>query len=89
MAKGNRLPDRCFDEYGSCSFGINEHIEIPGVKYDPEIGIFGMDVSILLERAGYRVMRRRRARSQVGVKHRVSKEDAIVFFKDTLGVEVY
>lgn len=87
--KGMRLPARSFDQYGSCSFGIKEHIEIPGVKYDPNIGIFGMNVSVFLDRPGYRVMYRRRVPSHVGKKHRVSREEAINFFKEQLGVEVF
>ena len=87
-AKNMRVPERSFDENGNCSFGIKEHIDIPGTKYDPNIGIFGMDVCVQLEKPGYRVMRRRRARSRIGKKQRVNKEEAIRFFKDVLGVEV-
>lgn len=89
LAKGMRLPVSSFDERGSCSFGIREHIEIPGTKYDPETGIFGLNVSVLLERPGYRVSRRRRARSMIGKNHFVNREEAIKFFKEALGVEVY
>jgi len=89
VAKGMRLPISSFDERGNCSFGIKEHIEIPGMKYDPEIGIFGLNVSVLLERLGYRVSRRRRARSIIGKKHIVNRDEAIKFFKEALGVEVY
>ncbi len=89
LAKGMRLPVSSFDERGSCSFGIREHIEIPGTKYDPETGIFGLNVSVLLERPGYRVSRRRRARSVIGKNHVVNREEAIKFFKEALGVEVY
>lgn len=87
-AKGNRIPASCFDENGNFSFGIKEHIEIPGMKYDPEIGIFGMDVCVSLARPGYRVARRRRARSHVGKAHRIGKEEAIAYVKGALGVEV-
>jgi large subunit ribosomal protein L5 len=89
LAKGMRLPISSFDDRGNCSFGIREHIEIPGTKYDPETGIFGLNVSVLLERPGYRVSRRRRARSVIGKNHFVNREEAINFFKEALGVEVY
>ncbi|MEM4298308.1 MAG: 50S ribosomal protein L5 [Nitrososphaerota archaeon] len=88
IAKNMRVPGSSFDENGGCSFGIKEHIDIPGTKYDPNIGIFGMDVCVQLEKPGYRVMRRRRARSKVGKKQRVSKEEAIQFFREVLKVEV-
>lgn len=89
LAKGMKIPISSFDERGSCSFGIKEHIEIPGTKYSPEIGIFGLNVSVLLERPGYRVSRRKRAKSKIGKNHRVNRDEAIKFFKEVLGVEVY
>lgn len=88
QAKGSTLKASSFDERGNVSFGIKEHIDIPGMKYDPEIGIFGMDVCVQLERPGYRVARRKRARSKVGKNHLVTKEEAINFFRNVLGVEV-
>jgi large subunit ribosomal protein L5 len=59
------------------------------MRYDPEIGIFGLNVSVLLERPGYRVSRRKRAKSKIGRNHRVNRDDAIRFFKESLEVEVY
>ena len=32
-----------FSETGNFGFGIEEHIDL-GIKYDPGIGIFGMDL---------------------------------------------
>ncbi len=72
---------------GNFSFGIQEHIDLPGVDYDPDIGIFGMDVCVVLRRRGYRVARRRRCRSKVGSRHRITKEETIEWLK-SLGVEV-
>jgi len=87
-AIGRRLKASSFDDYGNVSFGITEHIMIPGVKYDPEVGIFGMDVAVTLERPGFRVMRRRVKRSRIPRRHRVSKVEAITFFIKELGVRV-
>lgn len=87
-AREKKLPESSFDDRGSVSFGIREHIEIPGVKYDPEIGILGMNVSVLLERPGYRVSRRARRTSRVGRRHRVTREDCLGFFKEKFGVMV-
>ncbi|NWG09866.1 MAG: 50S ribosomal protein L5 [Nitrososphaerales archaeon] len=89
VAKGMRIPASSFDGRGNCSFGIKEHIEIPNMRYDPDIGIFGLNVSAALERPGYRVSRRRRVRSKVGRNHVVTKDEAEDFFKKELGVEVY
>lgn len=88
QAKGNRLPASSFDENGSVSFGLREHIDIPGVKYKPELGIFGMNVSVFITRPGYRVRYRRRAPAKVGRSHRVSREDSMEFLKSNFGVEV-
>jgi large subunit ribosomal protein L5 len=87
-AKGLKLPGTSFDPSGNCSFGIREHIEIPGAKYKPEVGIFGLNVSVVLERPGYRVARRRCGRSPVGARHRVSRDEAINFFQQHFSVQV-
>lgn len=87
-AVGNVVKKSSIDERGNFAFGIKEHIHIPGVKYDPSIGIFGMDVIVALERPGYRVARRRRRRSRVGKKHYVTKEEAIEFIEKVLGAKV-
>lgn len=88
QSRENKIPSTSFDDFGNCSFGIKEHIEIPGVRYSPEIGIFGMNVSTVLERSGYRVARRNRASSKIGRGHRVSRDEALEYFKQNFGVEV-
>ena len=88
VARDNKLAQSSFDDMGSISFGIKEHIEILGVKYDPDIGIFGMNVSVLLTRPGYRVTARVRRRSRVGKAQRVKKVESIEFFKKEFGVKV-
>ena len=87
-AKNNQVSKSSFDRTGNFSFGIREHIEIPGVKYDPTIGIFGMDISVVLERPGTRVMKRKRASSRVGSNHKVTPDDAINYFKTNLKIGV-
>lgn len=77
-----------FDDNGNFSFGIKEHIALPGVKYDPSLGVFGFDVCVTIERPGFRVTRRRRKRSKIGKNHRVTKEESIKFVQETLGVKV-
>ncbi len=84
----NKLSKECFDDYGNFSFGIKEHIEIPGTKYVPELGIYGMNVSVTLGRPGYRVKRRRHAKSRVGSSHLMTAEEAMLFIKDEFGIEV-
>jgi large subunit ribosomal protein L5 len=86
-AKGNSIKASSIDDFGNLSIGIHEHIDLPGTKYDPEIGIFGMDVCMALVRPGYRVAKKRN-KSSIGKRHRVTREDAIAFLKRTFGVEI-
>jgi large subunit ribosomal protein L5 len=88
QAVDNQISKSAFDVNGNFSFGIKEHIEIPGTKYVPQLGIFGMDVSVVVGRAGFRVKERRRVRSKIGTKHLLRPEEAMVFIKDSLGAEI-
>ena len=87
----HRINPRSFDKDGNFTFGIREHIDIPGTRYDPQMGIIGMDVAVTLERAGYRVSRRKRANSKVGSSHRVTPEEAKEYvsktYEVTMGLE--
>lgn len=86
--KGNALSDSCFDENGNFSFGIEEHIEIPDMEYNPDVGIFGMNVSVNLVRPGFRVKKRRRQPSQISSSHQIDREEAIEFLEREFGVQV-
>ena len=88
QAVDNKLSKYCFDRQGNFSFGIKEHIDIPGTKYVPELGIHGMDISVSLGRAGYRVKRRHRVKSQVGKDHLLTADEAVLFIKDEFDVEI-
>ena len=87
-AVDNKISWEKFDSRGNFSFGIKEHIDIPGTKYLPELGIHGMDISATIARPGQRVRRRHHAKSTVGVKHLLTPEESIVFVKDEFGVEI-
>jgi large subunit ribosomal protein L5 len=87
-AKRNIFKASSFDGYGNISVGIHEHIDIPGTKYNPDIGIFGMDVSIVLNRPGYRIAKKSRNSGKIGKKHRINRDEAIEFFSQQYGVGV-
>lgn len=87
-AVDNKISRGKFDRVGNFSFGIKEHIDIPGTKYVPELGIHGMDVCVTLARPGQRVKRRHRAKSKVGAKQILTPEEAMVFVKDEFGVGI-
>merc|ERR1712048_261010 len=69
-----------FSASGNFGFGIQEHIDL-GIKYDPSIGIYGMDFYVVLGRAGFNVSKRRRKCSKVGFNHRLTKADAQKWFQ--------
>ncbi|KAI9291301.1 60S ribosomal protein L11 [Neoconidiobolus thromboides FSU 785] len=79
--KEYELNSRNFSDNGNFGFGIDEHIDL-GIKYDPSIGIYGMDYYVVLGRPGYRVSRRKRCKSRVGFQHRLTKSDAVNWFKN-------
>ncbi len=88
IIKNNSLPEYCFDLQGNFSFGIADYTEFEGMKYNPEIGVVGMDVNVTLSRAGYRVMKRHIAPRRIATRHRVTKEDGVAFAKAAFGLEV-
>ena len=75
-----------FDAQGNLSFGIKEHIDIPGMRYNPDIGIFGMNVSVTFEKPGYRIARRKIRQKKVPQKHRISKEETMKFMEENFKV---
>jgi len=87
-AKRNTLKSSSFDNYGNISLGIHEHIDIPGTKYNPEIGIFGMDVNAVLNRPGYRISRKSRKNAKIGKHHRINREESIEFFQQEFGAKI-
>lgn len=87
-AKDNTLEDGQFDSSGNLSFGIPEYIDISGAKYDPKIGVMGLEVCVTFDRAGYRVKKRRIKRAKISKKHVVKKEEAIEFMKSKFKVTV-
>lgn len=88
QAKDNNLRESQFDPNGNIAFGIEEYIDIPEVKYDPEIGIIGLEVCVTLERNGFRIKRRRIAKKKVPKKHMITKQEAIDFMKKDFNIEL-
>ena len=84
----NKLKKSSFDRFGNFSFGVKEHIEIPGVKYDPKLGIFGFDICVSLDRLGFRIRRRSYRRKKIPTKIRLSPEEAMVFMEKYFGTTI-
>ncbi len=87
-AKGDTLNGKVFDNFGNFSFGIKEHIDIAGVKYDPQIGILGLEVAVTLARPGYSIRKRSKHKARVGKHHIVTKDDAKNYMKTEFGVSI-
>ena len=87
-AVGNRLRQSSFDLNGNFAFGISKHIDISGVRYDPDLGIIGMDISVAIGKPGYRVKRKRIRKAKVGKKQKLKREESIEYVRDVFGIEI-
>lgn len=87
-ANGNLVKGSSFDNFGNYSFGIKEHIDIPGIKYDTQIGILGLGVSVTLARPGYNVRVRSKHKASIGKNHIITKKEAQDFLVKEFGVKV-
>jgi len=88
-AKGNKINSRSFDNTGNLSFGILEHIDIPGIKYDPKIGILGLNITVRLIRPGFSVATRSKHKASVGKHHKISSDEAKEYLTREFGASVY
>ncbi len=84
----NKIADYSFDDQGNLSFGVPDHTLFKSQKYDPNIGIFGMDVCITMKKPGFRVKKRRIAPKHIPHRHRPTRDETKKFFTDTYKVEV-
>ena len=88
IVTNNKLLRKSFDNYGNFGFGITEHISIPGIEYDTEVGLYGLDVCGKIVRPGMRVKFRRNKRSKISKHHYVSKLEAQEFLNKKFNVSI-
>lgn len=84
----NKVFEWSFDNQGNLQFGVPDHTTFEGERYDPDIGVFGMDVAITLEKPGHRIKHRRLLSRRVPHKHRVTREEAKAFLTEKFSMEV-
>ena len=73
----------------SLNFGIKEYIDISGMKYDPKIGMFGMNVNASFARKGARVELRKRKRTKADVRHkRITNSEIAEYMKKNFNVSL-
>ena len=77
-----------FDDTGNFSFGVEEHTDFPSQEYDPNVGIYGLDVTVNLVRPGYRVSKRDKASRSIPSGHRLDVADAVAFVETEFDAEV-
>lgn len=70
------------------SFGIAEYLEIPGIEYQRDIGILGLDIDVVFKRKGKRVELRKIKQGKVPKKQQVSAEEIIEFLKTKFKTEI-
>ena len=81
-ARDFKLSENNFDDNGNVSFGIKEYIDVRDAKYDPTIGIMGLQTSITLQRPGFRIKRRKLLKKVIPHKHKIPQAESIQFMKD-------
>jgi large subunit ribosomal protein L5 len=84
----NRITMYSFDPEGNLSFGVPDYTDFSGMKYDPEIGIFGMDVNVCIQRPGRRITRRRVMKTRLPKHHRMTRAEAAQFMRERFNAEV-
>ena len=88
IVNNNKLLRKSFDNYGNFGFGISDHISIPGIDYDQDIGIWGLDIMGRITRSGMRVRYRRKQPSKVPKHHYVNREEAQYFLEKNFGIKI-
>ncbi len=86
-AKDKLISLNSFDKFGNLSFGIAEYIDIPGVNYDPDIGIIGLECAVTVERPGFRI-KRRRIKSKVSKRNFITREESAEYFKSNFKIKI-
>lgn len=84
----NKVYAYSFDNQGNLQFGVSDYTNFEGERYDPDIGVFGMDVAITLEKPGFRIKRRRNLARSVPKQHRVTTQEAKAFLTKKFDIEV-
>ncbi len=88
-ARDYKISEYSFDRQGNAYFGISDYTNFEGMKYDPDIGIFGMDVAVILKRrGGFRVSKRKIGRHRLPSSLLIKKEEAVEFLRDKFNVEL-
>lgn len=87
-SKGKKFKGSSIDKNGNFSLGVNEYLDLNGLKYDSEIGIMGFELMVTFIRRGFRIKSRNLLKAKVPQRHRVTKDEALNFMVENFGVKV-
>lgn len=83
----NKLKEKQIRE-NNLSFGIKEYLEIPGMDYLRDVGMLGLEASVVFRRTGKRVSLKKIKRGKIPHRQNVSKEEIMEFMKNKYSVEI-
>jgi large subunit ribosomal protein L5 len=85
----NKLYMWSFDNDANFAFGIQEYTDFPGMKYDPNIGIFGMDICVTMIRQGFRIRNRRKEQKKIPKNNRLTEDEVRDYLTKAFSVEFF
>jgi len=83
----SKLRKKQFSE-NNFSFGVPEYIEIPGVEFQRDIGIRGLDVTVVFKRCGRRVKLRKIKSGKIPRRQIISKDEIIKFMEENFQAKI-
>lgn len=82
-ARDRQLDPASIDRAGNVGFGIGDYTDFAGMKYDPTIGIHGMDIAVEIgRRGGWRIRDRAIAARPLPRSERVAREETRAFLAE-------
>lgn len=87
-ARDRQLDVASIDRFGNFSFGLADYTDFTGMKYDPAIGIHGMDIAVEVGRAGFRVRQRRLQSRPIPRSLRATRDETRTYLTTAFGVTI-
>ncbi|MCI4358010.1 MAG: 50S ribosomal protein L5 [Thermoplasmata archaeon] len=81
-ARDRQFDPLSIDRSGSFSFGMPDYTDFTGMKYDPGIGIVGLDICVEMGRAGWRVRERRIGNRPIPKALRANRDETRAFLAE-------
>ncbi|MDD4878591.1 MAG: 50S ribosomal protein L5 [Candidatus Nanoarchaeia archaeon] len=87
QAIDNKMHSYKIGKDGNFAFGIKEYIDIPGIKYNMDIGMMGLEVAVTLKRAGFRLKKRKIMPRKLPDRHKIHKDETKLFLQQKYGIK--